>query len=218
MGFIQVIGYRKLPKRGNSWYITHRLLSLCLTSQENPVLNLNNEILLPIVGYENIYQVSNLGYITNGRKQLKTFINNNGYRCLKLQGLTGTSHVLLHRVVAQHFIPNWLNKPEVNHNDGNKDNCAASNLSWMTSAENKKHAKDSGLWVYNKPSTGIKIGKSSRFNNVLWDESRKKWVGTVRHNSKNHFQKRFNTEEEAALHVNWIIDQLGLTDRVKNII
>ena len=182
------------------------------------MLNLHNEILLPVKGYEGIYQVSNFGYITNGRRVLKTYLNNNGYVCLKLVNENGRKSVLLHRIVADHFLPNPDNKPEVNHDDGNKLNCAVANLEWMTSAENKLHAKESGLWEYNKPSTGIKLGNSSQYHNVLWDKSRNKWVGVVRHNSKNHFPKRFDNEVDAAKHVNWILDELELTDRARNIV
>lgn len=182
------------------------------------MLSLHNEILLPVTGYEGIYQVSSEGYVTNGRKVMKTYLNNNGYVCLKLVKEGKRTSVLLHRVVAEQFMPNPDNKPEVNHEDGNKENCALSNLSWMTSAENKAHARENGLWEYNKPSTGKKLGNSSQFHNVIWDSSRNKWIGVVRHNSKNHFQKRFDNEIDAAKHVNWILDELGLTDRVRNIV
>lgn len=184
--------------------------------KENPVLNLHNASLIPVKGYEGIYQVSAEGYVSNSRGVMKTYTNNNGYTCLKLVKEGVRTSVLLHRVVAEHFLLNPDNKPEVNHEDGNKANCAASNLSWMTSAENKAHAKANGLWSYNKPSTGIKIGNSSQFHNVIWDKARNKWMGVVRHNSKNHFQKRFDTELEAAKHVNWILDELGLKDRARN--
>ena len=42
----------------------------------------------------------------------------------------------LHRLIAEHFIPNTQNKKEVNHIDGNKINCAIENLEWATSSEN----------------------------------------------------------------------------------
>ncbi len=182
------------------------------------MLNLHNENLIPIVGFEGLYQVSSEGFITNGRRVMKTFVNNNGYLCLKLVKEGKRTHVLLHRVVAEHFLPNPEAKAEVNHEDGNKHNCALTNLSWVTSAENKAHAKEIGLWTYNKPSTGIKLGNTSQFHNVIWDKSRSKWIATVRHNSKNHFQKRFDNEIDAAKHVNWILDTLGLSDRVRNIV
>jgi hypothetical protein len=52
---------------------------------------------------------------------------------------------LVHRLVAETFISNFQNKPEVNHLDGNKLNNDWSNLQWVTKAENEKHAWDNGL-------------------------------------------------------------------------
>lgn len=51
----------------------------------------------------------------------------------------------IHRLVAQHFIPNTYNKPYVNHKDGNKFNNHIDNLEWATFSENNKHAVDTGL-------------------------------------------------------------------------
>ncbi len=196
------------------WY-SYPIINL---PKDNPVLNEEQEVFLPVKGFENLYQISNLGRVTNSRKILKTYQINNGYECLKLVKDGVRYSYLLHRLVAEHFIPNQFNKPEVNHIDGNKSNNKVSNLEWNTVSENRLHALKTGLKVYNEPSKGIKIGKGSKYFNVTWDKARNKWVGSVRHESKTHFQKRFESEEDAARHVNWIIDTLGLTDRPKNIV
>lgn len=49
--------------------------------------------------------------------------------------------IFCHRLVAELFIPNPLNLPQVNHIDGNKNNCDISNLEWVSAGENQLHSR-----------------------------------------------------------------------------
>lgn len=167
--------------------------------------------------FNGYYLIGSNGTINNRTKDLNTYIINSGYVAIKLCVGKVRKHKLIHRMVAEMFVPNPENKSEVNHIDGNKLNNNASNLEWVTSSENKRHAYGTGLRKPT-PAIGVKTGKASKYNNVSFDKNRNKWIGSVRHNKQTHFQKRFDTEEEAALHVNWILDKLKLVDRPKNVV
>ena len=63
-----------------------------------------------------------------------------GYRMLHLKVNKVYYNIFIHRLVAQKFIPNPLNKPTVNHKDLNKLNNHVDNLEWVTGDENNQHA------------------------------------------------------------------------------
>lgn len=189
------------------------------------MLNFNNEEWKSVKNYEGIYEVSNCGRVRNNRgKILKTYTINSGYECVKF-AVNGTrKSFLVHRLVLETFNPNDdIYKKEVNHIDENKHNNYLSNLEWVTSRENKQHSIRAGTYGCLKDIKNS-LGKKhlpntlSKYHNVSYAKNRNKWTATIRVNGKNMMQKRFNTEEEAALHVNYIIDTLKLTDRPKNII
>ena len=109
------------------------------------------EIWKEVVGYDGRYQVSNYGKVRslnfkrNECVDLLSPIKNNGYFRMTLYKNGAIERYLLHRLVANAFIPNPLNKPCVNHIDGNGQNNRVENLEWVSYGENNKHAYDTGL-------------------------------------------------------------------------
>jgi hypothetical protein len=89
--------------------------------------------------------ISYAGYNTDKPRKLKPIIMPNGYYKVNININGKEKLVSLHRLVAEAFIPNPENKPEVNHKNGNKGINAAYNLEWNTSKENIEHAWRTGL-------------------------------------------------------------------------
>lgn len=112
---------------------------------------MNNEIWKDIDGYGGFYQVSNLGRIKslarntkNGHckkdKILKNSVDKKGYVVAELRKDNKRKSYKVHRLVAETFIYNQYNKPQINHKDGNKQNNNVENLEWCTNSENQIHA------------------------------------------------------------------------------
>ena len=99
------------------------------------------EIWKDVVGYEGLYQVSNLGRIKSFRgKRSKDGImslgENHGYKVILVPNGKSRKMLLVHRLVAQAFIPNPENKPDIDHINGDRQDNRVENLRWCTPLEN----------------------------------------------------------------------------------
>lgn len=124
------------------------------------------EVWKDIKDYEGLYQVSNLGRVRSLDRYIETFIKNQigrykctkfykgyilkqqtyqGYKCVQIHTNGQYKWEKVHRLVAETFIPNSNNLPQVNHIDGNKENNKVDNLEWCTHSENIKHAYNNNL-------------------------------------------------------------------------
>lgn len=114
---------------------------------------MENEVWKDIKGYEGLYQVSNLGrvkslkrYEKSGQKTRlrseKILKQNNamGYNYVILSKCSKLKSYRIHRLVAETFISNLQQLPQVNHIDGNKTNNCVDNLEWCTASYNIKEA------------------------------------------------------------------------------
>ena len=101
-----------------------------------------------VVGYEGLYSVDIFGTVRNllSGKVVEHYVNEFGYHNVYLYKNKEKKGKRVNRLVAMAFIPNPLNKPQVNHIDGNKDNNNVWNLEWATNKENSIHAGKTGLY------------------------------------------------------------------------
>jgi hypothetical protein len=100
-------------------------------------------------GYDGEYLISNDGEVKSFKQNKVKIVaqaNYKGYKKITLCKNNKTTTFFVHRLVAMHFIHNPLNKPTVNHIDGNKQNNHVDNLEWATQKENVMHAWSTGLY------------------------------------------------------------------------
>lgn len=115
------------------------------------------EIWKGVKGYEDLYEVSSFGrvrslprtcrklegremkdYIYQG-KILRPYRDKKGYLSVRVYRQSRPKDIKVHRLVAQAFIPNLGNLPQINHKDENKANNRADNLEWCTNLYNRNY-------------------------------------------------------------------------------
>jgi hypothetical protein len=152
-----------------------------------------------LIGYLGYFKISDLGRVlsldreiihSNGRRTnfkgriLKNHISKRGYYItdVTINKLKKTFNI--HRLIAIHFIPNPLNKEQVNHKDSNPLNNSINNLEWVTNLENSCHRVKSRNY-------------SSKYLGVGWDKWKNQWKCQIYFKGRRKHIGMFKTEEEA---------------------
>lgn len=119
------------------------------------------EIWRQITGYEGLYEVSSFGRVRNVRsgRILRPGLHHSGYLNCVLSVKGNRNTFVIHRLVAEAFIPNPDCLPQVNHKDENKTNNNVDNLEWCTSKYNINYgtARDRAIdtMIKNGNCTGL---------------------------------------------------------------
>jgi hypothetical protein len=100
-----------------------------------------------VKGYTGQYSVSDTGLVFSHKTKrlLKPQEKNGGYQYVNLWHGHTVKHAYIHRLVAEAFIPNPHDLPEVNHIDCDKSNNQITNLEWCDRRWNLQHSYDHGL-------------------------------------------------------------------------
>ena len=166
----------------------------------------------PVVGYEGLYEVSNTGQIrsfdryvkySNGRihlhkgKVLSPIKDKDGYLQVNLCYNGKIHQIKVHRIVAQAFIPNPNNLPQVNHKDEDKTNNSVDNLEWCTVKYNNNYGsrKDKAIdtAIKNGYWTGLRSGLSKKeYYQKYYQDNKDK----LREYYRQYYQKKKDTKYE----------------------
>ena len=112
--------------------------------------------------YGNLYLVSNFGRIKNAKTNYirkACCSEKNPYPYITFVINEKIITIKIHRAVAENFIPNPDNLPQVNHIDGNKRNNCVNNLEWVTAKQNVIHAVINDLYKNGESSELSKLNK-----------------------------------------------------------
>ena len=105
------------------------------------------------------YSITEDGEVINNRwggRKVKPQPNGKGYLRVHIAG----KMYFVHRLVAEKYVPNPNNLPQVNHKDGDKTNNKACNLEWVSNIENRNHAVKEGLQIHGEKCPWAKLTKA----------------------------------------------------------
>ena len=199
-------------------------------------MNYENEIWKPIVGCEGLYEISSCGRVRSLKRKapriLKLKKAYDGYVQVGLYIDGKQKYFLVHRLVAEAFIPNPENKTTVDHIDRIRENNFVENLRWATRIEQNKNRERNHEGAYaltirddtSRPIKCIETGKifNSSIDAAEWvlkqeltSSDRKGYVAErIRFNAKNYRKSAFGYHWEFATEVK-TMDKEYLIERLK---
>ena len=116
---------------------------------------------IDVLGRVYSYKNNRWGFGCEMKEINTSFKTKKGYRYVRFYYNNKKYVKFIHRLVAQAFIPNPLNKPQVNHINGIKTDNRADNLEWVTNIENMTHARELGLFNNAIEKMKVKVNKLS---------------------------------------------------------
>jgi len=144
-----------------------------------------------IEGFEGLYKVSNQGYIYSyvSKKTITGYVNNMGWKWVDLKKNGESKYLMVHKLVAQHFVPNPNNYSGVRTKKG-KTNCHYKNLEWYCNAqdnkaprhvliEHYKNIEQGEWWPLQKMLYKFFITQDSSHIEYIFKRANKGWYGFV---------------------------------------
>lgn len=163
------------------------------------------EIWKPVKGFEEKYYISTKGRLKNIKTNhiLKMTNKKGDYFRIVLTSGDKVKHTRIHTLVAEAFIPNPENKPQVNHIDCNKQNNCIENLEWVTGKENReKYYEVIGFKPKNKnksrqyPKFDVFYGAMNEYNK---NKSYKKYGYIYQFDKEYNYINKFYNAKEASI-------------------
>lgn len=149
---------------------------------DHSIDDLPGEVWRDVVGWEDSYQVSNLGRVKSKKriragkhdsqatvsvKIKESYVDEDGYLRVSLYYNGMSKLAAVHRLVAEAFVSNPDNLPQVNHKNGDKADNRSDNLEWVTNAQNIRHSIEAGLRdpsITSRPIECVTTGET--FNSI----------------------------------------------------
>ena len=126
-----------------------------------------------IKGYEGLYGITSCGKVWSYKRKkfLEPYTSGNGYLKVQLFKDNEKKQYYIHRLVAEAYIPNMDNLPQVDHIDENKSHNYVNNLQWITNRDNNRKSKNKPILQYTMEGEFVRewscandIGRVARVN------------------------------------------------------